>query len=224
MLDETQGFNNSVEYQVPALALYDYVEKYGSKEKDKNGEDIIVGKIIITDDNNVDLGKNNAFTRKINYRREAARLYYDNEQSIKTILNNMTDSLMKSVIDNIIHPEFCINGDTLHIEKIDSILQSNKFKTKVKEKAIRDKIISSLTDALVQSYLSSIFDKIQSDKDDIIKKFFRESKSMPFSPIYYIKQRYVKKTDKNTESYLEKKVTQKNIDDYIEQQKNAYKK
>jgi hypothetical protein len=143
----------------------------------------------------------------------------------------MTDSLMKSVIDNIIHPEFCINGDTLHIEKIDSIVQSNKFKTKVKEKAIRDKIISKTTLDFIKSKLSSVFDTIQADKEKIKDSFFRTfSKSGPFPPRYYIEKRYCSDKEydnydgKKTKSYLQTNITQKNIDDYIKQQKNKYKK
>jgi hypothetical protein len=221
MLSETQGFSN-VEYQVPVLALYDYIEKYGTIVEIKGKK--YIGEIVITDDDNVNISNDNNFTEEINYRREAARLYYDNEKSIQTILNNMTDSLMNAGIDNILYHEFSPEGKAKYtIAKIDSIIQSDNFKVKVKEKIIRDKITPEFTKNLITFKLTSIFTKITSNKDKIIDSFFRESTSAPFPPIYYIKQRYVKKTNKDIESYLEKKVTQKNIDDYIEQQKTYTK-
>jgi hypothetical protein len=223
MVGETQGFNTGVEYQIPVLALYDYVEKYGTKEI-KNKE-IITGTIIITDDDNISVSNNNAFTQEINYRREAAQLYYDNEKSIQAILNNTMDSLMKVVLDEILLPL------QKNIEKIDSIVQTSDFKVKVKEKVIRDEIISDLTNDLIKDKLSTVFAKIQSDKIKVIEKFFRApSSSGPFPPIYWIANRYCKDKSydnydgKKVNSYIQEKITQKNIDDYINQQKEQYKK
>jgi hypothetical protein len=207
MQRETQGFN-SVEYQVPALALYDYVEKYGNPVEIKGKK--YMGEIVITDDDNVNISNDNNFTEEINYRREAARLYYDNEKSIQTTLNNTVDSLMNAGIDNILYHEFSPEGKAKYtIAKIDSIIQSDNFKVKVEEKNIRDKITAEFTKNFITFKLTSIFAKITSNEDKIIGNFFSESTSAPFSPLYYIKQRYVKKTDKNIESYLEKKVTRK---------------
>jgi hypothetical protein len=69
------------------------------------------------------------------------------------------------------------------------------------------------------------------DKEKVINKFFRTSPaSGPYPPKYYIEKRYrgskqyLNYDGKYTNSYLQDAVTQKNIDDYIEQQKSKYKK
>jgi hypothetical protein len=224
---ETQGFNYSVEYQVPILALYDYIEKYGNPIK--INEKTFMSEIVITDDDDVNISNNNKFTKEINDRREAARLYYDNEKLIQSTMNNATESLMKAIIDDILYQELSLEGNVKYTN-IDSAIQTDNFKKKINEKAIRDMIISNLTDSLITSYISTVFSNIQSDKENILKKFFRDSKSAPFSPIYYINRQYRKYLKNNNweyweyGEYLTNNVTQQKINEYVWQHKNKYKK
>jgi pyruvate/2-oxoacid:ferredoxin oxidoreductase alpha subunit len=86
MNGELQGFNSNVEYQVPVLALYDYIEKYTNSS--------IVNEIVITNDDNENISNNTEFTKEINYRRTAARLYFEQQDTIINIMNNTVTNLI----------------------------------------------------------------------------------------------------------------------------------
>jgi hypothetical protein len=169
---------------------------------------------------------------EIGFRREAARLYYDNEKSIQIILDATTDSLMKTVINDILSQELLANGKAKYTaEKIDSILQTSGFETKIKEKMIRESVIAKLkNNDLIKSELSSIFAKIQLDKEKVIEKFIRDGEKAPHPPIYWIGKRYFNyisyenPVGKKVNSYIQEKITQTNIDNYIIEQKKNYKK
>jgi hypothetical protein len=219
MVGETQGFNSDVEYQVPVLALYDYIEQYSNNN--------IVKKIIITDDDE-NISDNVAFTKEINYRREAARLYFDNKELINNILDNTIDSLMKEYINQIIHYELCSDGEHSYPEpllqnivNINSIIQRDNFKAKVMETIIRNNVVSMLTIDLIKLKLTQMFAiyNNSNDQQKIIEKFFRNGRN-PSSPIKLISDLY-KKNDRNEfGSALTVKVNQNNIDTYIEECKN----